>query len=67
LEPPEDGENVADGQVAAAAGMRRRANRGLRAQLQAARRARLARDVDEDENDDGRELVLWHYCIHMII
>ena len=52
-EPPEDGENVDDGQAAAAAGVRRRANRGLRAQLQASRRARLARDADEDNDHDG--------------
>lgn len=46
-------ENDANRQGAAGQGVRRRAgnqNRGLRAQLQASRRARLAR-ISEDEHD----------------
>ena len=50
MEPPEDDENIANGQ--ATAGVRRRTNRGLRAQLQASRRARLARDAEEEDEDD---------------
>ena len=48
-----DGENAADRQGPGGQGVRRRAgnqNRGLRAQLQASRRARLAR-ISEDEHD----------------
>ena len=53
-----DNEDIANRQDAAGQGVRRRAanqNRGLRAQLQASRRARLAR-ISEDERDGKLEL-----------